>query len=116
MSRIVVSGIVEFPPDARDEALLKGKALIEGAYTEKGCIHYLWTADLNHPGRVVVYEEWESGADLEAHLQSDWYRNMFAHLSQYSIGSAEINKFRVDLKEPVYNEIGVATGYFSDEK
>ena len=64
MSRVVVAGIVEFPPEVRDEALIKGKELIEGAYTEKGCIHYLWTADLNHPGRVVVYEEWESGADL----------------------------------------------------
>jgi len=59
--RVVVAGIVEFPPEVRDEALIKGKELIEGAYTEKGCIHYLWTADLNHPGRVVVYEEWESG-------------------------------------------------------
>ncbi|MBT6351842.1 MAG: antibiotic biosynthesis monooxygenase, partial [Halieaceae bacterium] len=51
MSRIVVAGIVEFPPEVRDEALIKGRELIEGAYTEKGCIHYLWTADLNHPGR-----------------------------------------------------------------
>jgi len=35
MTRIVVSGIVEFPPEVRDEALIKGKELIEGAYTEK---------------------------------------------------------------------------------
>ncbi len=115
MSRVVVTGIVEFPPEVRDEALVKAKALIEGAYTEKGCVHYLWTADLNHPGRVVVYEEWESGADLEAHLKDEWYRNMFGHLSQYNILNAEINKFRVERKEPVYGEDGVATGYFSDE-
>ena len=67
MSRVVVAGVVEFPPEVRDEALIKGKALIEGAYTEKGCIHYLWTADLNHPGRADVCEEWENVADLEAH-------------------------------------------------
>ena len=40
MARVVVSGIVEFPPEVRDEALVKGKALIDGAYTEKGCIHF----------------------------------------------------------------------------
>ena len=85
MSRVVVSGIVEFPPEAREEALTKAKALIEGAYTEQGCVHYHWTADLNHPGRVIVFEEWESGTDLEAHLKGDWYRDMFAHLSQYTI-------------------------------
>lgn len=115
MSRVVVAGIIEFAPEVRDEALIKGKVLIEGAYTEQGCIHYLWTADLNHPGRVVVYEEWESEADLEAHLQGDWYRNMFGHLAQYNIIAAETNKFRVELKEPVYNGNGVATGYFSDQ-
>ena len=60
MAGVVLSGIVEFPPEVLDEALIKGKALIDGAYTEKGCIHYLWTADLNHPGRVVVYEEWKA--------------------------------------------------------
>ena len=112
MSRVVVAGIVEFPPEVRDEALIKGKELIEGAYTEKGCIHYLWTADLNHPGRVVVYEEWESGADLEAHLKGEWYLNMFGHLAQYNILNAETNKFRVEIKEPVYGEDGVAPDTF----
>ncbi len=115
MARVVVAGIVELPSDVRDEALIKGKELIEGAYTEKGCIHYLWTADLNHIGRIVIYEEWESEADLEAHLRGKWYINMHSHLSQYNLIHAETNKFRVDLKEPVYGEDGVATGFFSDE-
>ena len=39
MSRVVVSGVVEFPPEAREDALVKSKALVEGAYTEKGCVH-----------------------------------------------------------------------------
>jgi quinol monooxygenase YgiN len=116
MSRVVVSGVVEFPPEAREDALVKGKALIEGAYTEKGCLHYHWTADLNHPGRVIVFEEWDSGADLDAHLKGDWYRDMFAHLSQCTILSADIHKYRVTLKELVYGDDGIASGYFSDEK
>ena len=34
MSRVVVAGIVEFPPEVRDEALIKGKELIEAvSYT-----------------------------------------------------------------------------------
>ena len=115
MARVVIAGVVEFPPEVRDEVLINAKKFIDGAYTEQGCIHYLWTADLNHPGRVVVYEEWESSTDLEVHLQSEWYRDMFSHLAQYNIISAETNKFRVDLKEPVYREDGIATGFFSDE-
>ena len=45
MSRVVVAGIVELP-QVRDEALIKGKEL------SRVTAH--WTADLNHPGRVVV--------------------------------------------------------------
>ena len=70
MSRVVVAGIVEFPPEVRDEALIKGKELIEGAYTEKGCIHYLWTADLNHPRRGVMHDERESGPDKDRTMDS----------------------------------------------
>jgi hypothetical protein len=40
---------------------------------------------------------------------------MFGHLAQFNIVSAEINKFRVNRKEPVYGEDGVATAYFADE-
>ena len=105
MSRVVVAGIVEFPPEVRDEALIKGKELIEGAYTEKGCIHYLWTADLNHPGRVVVYEEWDSGADLEAHLKGEWYLNMFGHLAQYNILVGLRIKYVVLRKMPEHIQI-----------
>jgi len=41
---------------------------------------------------------------------------MFAHLSHYTILSADIHKFRVTLKEMVYGDDGIASGYFSDEK
>ena len=116
MSRIVISGVLEFPPEVREEALTTAKPHIDGAYTEKGCIHYLWTADLNHPGRVVVYEEWESAEDLEAHLRDHWYDDMRAHLGKYNLLGAETNKYRVTLKEPVYGPDFVASAYFSDEE
>ena len=63
-----------------------------------------------------MFEEWDSGADLDAHLKGDWYRDMFAHLYQYTILSADISKYRVTLKELVYGDDGIASGYFSDEK
>ena len=40
---------------------------------------------------------------------------MFGHLAQFNIVSAEINKFRIDRKEPVYGRDGIATAYFTDE-
>ena len=40
MSRVAVAGIFDLPAQVRNEALIEAKPLIEGAYTEKGCIHF----------------------------------------------------------------------------
>ena len=70
MSRVVVAGIVENSPEAGNEALSKGKELIASAQTEQGRIHYLWTADLNHPRRGVMHDERESGPDKDRTMDS----------------------------------------------
>lgn len=110
--RVVISGELEFPPENRDAALVEAKEWIDMALAEKGCCHYAWTADPHYPGRVHVFEEWDSGEDLQAHLESPAYRGMGAHLGKFSILGAETRKYRCDLREPVYGPDGVATATF----
>jgi len=103
---IVISGEVDLAPDVRDRALTGAQVLILAAQAEKGCVHYAWTADLNRPGRIHVFEEWTSEADLAAHLSGKPYQGMLAHLSGYGIQSAVTRKYRVDHVEPVYDPEG----------
>ncbi len=114
--KVVIAGEVDFPPDNREAALAGAKELIEMALAEKGCRHYAWTADPHDPGRVHVFEEWDSAEDLQVHLEGDAYRGMLAHLSGYSILNANTRKYRCDLSEPVYGPDGVATATFLTEK
>jgi quinol monooxygenase YgiN len=109
---IVVAGEVDFPPQNRAAVLDGGRAWIELALAEKGCRHYAWTADPYRPGRVHVFEEWDSAGDLQEHLDGAAYRGMLAHLSEYFILAAATRKYRVDLSEPVYGPDGVATARF----
>ena len=51
--RVIVAGVLEFPPETVHESLLAARAHIEGAYTEKGCVHYAWTEDPLNPGREL---------------------------------------------------------------
>jgi len=113
---IVVAGEIDFPPENRSAVLAGARQLIALALAEKGCRHYSWTLDAYDPGRVHVFEQWDCAEDLQAHLEGPAYREMFAHLSGYSILSADTRKYRVDLTEPVYSPAGVATATFSDEK
>jgi quinol monooxygenase YgiN len=113
---IVVAGEIDFPPENREAALAGAKELIDMALAEKGCLHYAWSADPHDPGRVHVFEEWESAEDLQAHLVAPSYTGMLAHLGPFSILSANTRKYRCDLSEPVYGPDGIATATFLTAK
>ncbi len=105
-TRIVISGEVDLAPEDRDQALLGARDLISAALAEPGCVHYAWTADLNRPGRVHVFEAWDSEGELAAHLVGKPYQGMLAHLGGFGIRNAVTRKYRVDLMEPVYDPEG----------
>lgn len=109
---ILIAGEVDFPPENRASALAGAKDLIAMALAEQGCRHYAWSADPHDPGRVHVFEEWETADDLQAHLEGEAYGGMLAHLGGHTILKAETRKYRCDLSGPVYNGDGVATAAF----
>ena len=104
--RIVISGEVDMAPENREKALLGAQPLIADALAEKGCVHYAWTADLARPGRVHVFEEWDSEEDLAVHLAGQPYLQMLGHLGAIGILNAVTRKYRVDKVEPVYDPQG----------
>lgn len=73
---IIVSGVFEVEPSERD-AFLAGRAdAMRRSRAESGCIEYVFSADPIEPGRVVLFERWESDEALSAHLAGmrDWPR------------------------------------------
>ena len=112
MSKVVVAGEVDFPPENRAAVLSGARKYIDDALAEKGCRHYAWTASPHDLRRVHVFEEWDSIEDLDAHLKGPAYLAMLTHLSSYTILAADTRKYRVDLLEPVYGPDGVASAAF----
>ena len=110
---VVIAGEIDFPPANRESALAGAADLIAMALAEPGCRHYAWTADPHLPGRVHVFEQWDSGRVLQNHFEGPAYHGMLAHLGQFSILEAVTRKYRCDLIEPVYNAAGVATATFT---
>ncbi len=113
---VVISGEIDFPPENVAPALAGAKDLIDMALAEQGCRHYTWTADPYLPGRVHVFEEWETAEDLAAHLVAEPYYKMGAHLGAFGILGAVTRKYRCDLSEPVYGPDGVASATFLTAK
>jgi len=100
---IVIAGTIEIDPARREEALANAQPYIDGALTQPGCEAYTWAADLNSPGRVEVFERWTSEADLRAHFDGPHYKAMLVHMGSHGLKSADVSKYRVDLREPVYD-------------
>jgi quinol monooxygenase YgiN len=65
---VIVGGWFEVEPSERD-AFVAGR--VEGmrrSRAEQGCVEYVLAPDPVEPGRVVLFERWESQADLDRHL------------------------------------------------
>ncbi len=63
---IIVSGPIRVDPAARDAYLADCLALMEQARRAPGCLDFHLSPDPLEPGRINVYEQWESVADVEA--------------------------------------------------
>lgn len=103
-TRIIISGTIDMPPENVGPALEAGKPLIAGALTEPGCLDYDWCPEPTTPGRIRVFERWESEESLAMHFDTHWYKDMRDTLGKFGITGADTAKYRVDLEEPVYDE------------
>jgi quinol monooxygenase YgiN len=64
---VIVAGWFEVDPSERDAFLARRVDAMRRSRAERGCIEYVIAADPLDPGRAVLFERWESQADLDAH-------------------------------------------------
>ena len=65
---VIVAGVFTMDPGQREAYMASRMNLMRVSRAEKGCIEYTFAADPLDPGRVVLFEKWESQEDLDAHL------------------------------------------------
>ena len=65
---VIVGGVFSVDPAER-EAFLAGRLdLMRTSRREPGCLEYTFSADPIEPGRVLLFERWESQEALDRHL------------------------------------------------
>lgn len=101
---ITIAGYIDFDPAACPAVLLDARAHVEAACEQPGCLAYTWAFDPYVPGRVQVFEEWESEQALHDHFAGQAYRDMAAHLARVGMKGFVIKMYGVAVSEPVYDE------------
>lgn len=98
---IIVAGEIEIDPKDAPAARAGARDMIAATEREPGCIRYRLWADLEHPGRFHLYEEWESAADLAAHFETPHMQTWREVLSGVRILSRDLRKFETDGPQPL---------------
>jgi quinol monooxygenase YgiN len=93
---IIVAGFIDVDPPVRAEFLEAMREAIVATHSEPGCIEYTFAADAVEPGRVRLFERWESKDDLLTHLAlsakqpspvSATFERAAVELAQYEISA-----------------------------
>lgn len=89
---VIVAGHLIVDPEQREPYLADCVSVVEEARKAPGCLDFTIAADLVDPGRINVFERWESQADLEAFRGSGPSEGqgaamMSASVSEYDVAS-----------------------------
>jgi quinol monooxygenase YgiN len=63
---VIVAGHIVVAPEDRDDYLSGCVEVVRQARLTPGCLDFSLSADLLEPGRVNIFERWESQAAVEA--------------------------------------------------
>jgi quinol monooxygenase YgiN len=66
MGMVIVAGHLVVDPEERERYLASCVGVVEQARRADGCLDFAIGADLTDPGRINVYERWESQEAVEA--------------------------------------------------
>ncbi|SCG43301.1 putative quinol monooxygenase [Micromonospora halophytica] len=87
---LIVAGTLYVDPTGRDAHLASCVEIVRQARSAPGCVDFAISADLVEPGRINVYERWESDEQLLAFRGSGPAGEQVT-----AIRGAEVHKFRI---------------------
>ncbi|WP_033437875.1 putative quinol monooxygenase [Saccharothrix sp. NRRL B-16314] len=91
---VIVAGHIVVDPQEREAYLADCVNVVEQARRAPGCLDYAITADLVDAGRIVIFERWESQADVEAFRGSGPGDEQGAAIIEASVAEYDISAVR----------------------
>jgi quinol monooxygenase YgiN len=67
---VIVAGHIMVDPEQRDSYLAGSMSVVQKARRADGCLDFAITADLLDPGRVNLFQRWESQAAVKTFRRS----------------------------------------------
>jgi quinol monooxygenase YgiN len=91
---IIVAGHITVDPEQLEPYLAGSERVVEKARGAAGCLDFAITADLIDPGRVNLFERWESQAAVKAFRRRAPRNKQAAAMLSASIAEYDIAEVR----------------------
>lgn len=91
---VIVSGHLIVDPDARETYLDGCRTVVEMARAAAGCLDFAISADLLDPGRINIFERWESQAAVETFRGSGTPNDRAAQIRSASVAEYDVDSAR----------------------
>jgi quinol monooxygenase YgiN len=91
---VIVAGHISVEPQQRESYLAGCMSVVEQARGTAGCLDFAITADLIDPGRVNIFERWESQVAVETFRSSGPSDEQGAAMLSASVAEYEIANVR----------------------
>jgi quinol monooxygenase YgiN len=93
---IIVAGHFVMSPDQREQFIRSYADVMRHARSEPGCITHALSADPLDPGRVLLFERWETETALADHL------NALRHPEHgVEVRDSEVQKYEISAVGPL---------------
>lgn len=91
---VIVAGHITVEPQQRESYLAGCVSVVERARGAAGCLDFAITADPTDPGRVNIFERWESQAALETDRSNSPGNELGAAMLSASVAEYDIADVR----------------------
>jgi len=90
---ILITGVIDLDPANHDAAVAAFTKVMKASLQDEGCERYVFSADLEQPGRFHLSEEWASQAASDAHMTKPHMAEFFSVAGQLGITSSSVTKW-----------------------
>lgn len=95
MPLLTIMAKIKAKQNAIEKVRVELLKLVEPTCKEKGCVDYILHQDLEEPSVIMLYENWESNADLDAHMNTKHFKDCFAEIDGlYELEVHRLTKLR----------------------
>ena len=92
---LIIAGTIDAEPSELDDLMPHLIEMMVATHAEPGCIDYSFTRDELVPGRVRLFEKWQSDEALAAHFASAHMAAFQAAASGFSEIGRELAKYEI---------------------